>query len=100
MGSDLFGDFIAPHDAHLVRRLREAGCVIVGITNMPEMGIMPVTEPRRHGPGQDPGRGQAEEGLTGRPVDDHGPAAAVPGDDRTAPIGDDLDHLAADALLA
>jgi amidase len=54
MGSDLFGDVIAPHDAHLVRRLREAGSVIVGMTNMPEMGIMPVTEPRRHGPTRNP----------------------------------------------
>jgi amidase len=54
MGSDLFGDFVAPHDAYLVRRLREAGCVIVGMTNMPEMGIMPVTEPRRHGPTRNP----------------------------------------------
>jgi amidase len=54
MGSDLFGDFIAPHDAYLVRRLREAGCVIVGMTNMPEMGIMPVTEPRRHGATRNP----------------------------------------------
>jgi amidase len=54
MGSDLFGDLIAPHDAYLVRRLREAGCVIVGMTNMPEMGIMPVTEPRRHGATRNP----------------------------------------------
>ena len=54
MGSDLFGDFVAPHDAHLVRRLREAGCVIVGMANMPEMGVMPVTEPRRHGPTRNP----------------------------------------------
>src|SRR5919201_2603026 len=54
MGSDLFGDFIAPHDAYLVRRLREAGSVIVGMTNMRERGIMPVTEPRRHGPNRNP----------------------------------------------
>jgi amidase len=54
MGSQIFGDFVAPHDAYLVRRLREAGCVIVGMTNMPEAGIMPVTEPKRHGPTRNP----------------------------------------------
>jgi amidase len=54
MGSEIFGDFVAPHDAYLVRRLRDAGCVIVGMLNMPEAGIMPVTEPRRHGPTRNP----------------------------------------------
>ncbi len=54
MGSDLFGEFVAPHDAFLVRRLREAGFVIVGKTSMPEMGILPTTEPRRFGPCRNP----------------------------------------------
>ena len=53
-GSDLFGDFIPDHDAFLVRRLREAGFVIVGKTSMPEMGILPTTEPRRFGPTRNP----------------------------------------------
>ena len=54
MGSDLFGDFVPDHDAYLVRRLREAGFVIVGKTSMPEMGILPTTEPRRFGPTRNP----------------------------------------------
>ncbi len=54
MGSDLFGDQVADHDAHLVRRLREAGFVIVGKTSLPEMGILPTTEPRRFGPTRNP----------------------------------------------
>jgi amidase len=54
MGSDLFGDFVPDHDASLVRRLREAGFVIVGKTSMPEMGILPTTEPRRFGPARNP----------------------------------------------
>jgi amidase len=54
MGSDLFTDVIPRHDAFLVRRLREAGFVIVGKTSMPEMGILPTTEPRRFGPTANP----------------------------------------------
>jgi amidase len=37
------------HSAYLVRRLREAGFVVVGTTNMPEFGILPTTEPRHTG---------------------------------------------------
>ena len=54
MGSDLFGDFVADHDSYLVRRLREAGFVIVGKTVLPEMGILPTTEPRRFGATRNP----------------------------------------------
>ena len=53
-GSDLFGDFVAPHDSFVTRRIREAGFVIVGKTNMPEFGILPVSEPRRFGPARNP----------------------------------------------
>src|SRR5437660_7035555 len=54
MCSDLFGDHVARHDAFLVRRLREAGFVIVGKTSLPEMGLLPTTEPRRFGPTRNP----------------------------------------------
>lgn len=54
LGSDLFGDFVPDGDTSTVRRLRDAGFVIVGKTNMPEFGILPVTEPRRHGPSRNP----------------------------------------------
>jgi amidase len=54
MGSGLFGEFVPRHDAFLVRRLRNAGFVIVGKTSMPEMGILPTTEPRRFGPTRNP----------------------------------------------
>jgi amidase len=52
--SDLLGDLVANHDAFLVRRLREAGFVIVGKTALPEMGILPTTESRRFGPTRNP----------------------------------------------
>jgi amidase len=54
MGSDLWAEVIPQHDAFVVRRLREAGFVIVGKTSMPEMGILPTTEPRRFGPARNP----------------------------------------------
>ncbi|MBV9002760.1 MAG: amidase [Solirubrobacterales bacterium] len=54
MGSELFGDYVPEHDAYLVRRLREVGFVIVGKTSMPEMGILPTTEPRRFGAARNP----------------------------------------------
>ncbi len=54
MCSDLFGEFVPRHDAYCVRRLREAGFVIVGKTTLPEMGILPTTESRRFGPTRNP----------------------------------------------
>src|ERR1041385_588230 len=48
------GDFVPEADSALVRRLREAGAIIVGKTNTPEMGILPVTEPDRFGPARNP----------------------------------------------
>jgi amidase len=53
MCSDLW-DLTPGHDAYLVRRLRDAGFVIVGKTTLPEMGILPTTEPRRFGATRNP----------------------------------------------
>src|SRR5215217_1668319 len=72
LGSDLFGDFVPEHDAFVVRRLRDAGFVVVGKTNLPEFGILPVTEPRRFGPTRNPwDTGRTPGGSSG------GAAAAV-----------------------
>ena len=54
VGSDFFGDFVAPVDHNVVARLRRAGFVIVGTTTMPEFGILPSTETRRFGPTRNP----------------------------------------------
>src|SRR5215217_3247927 len=42
------------HSAYMVRRLRDAGFVVVGTTNMPEFGILPTTEPRHTGATRNP----------------------------------------------
>jgi amidase len=54
MCSDLFGELVPGRDAFCVRRIREAGFVIVGKTALPEMGILPTTESRRFGPTHNP----------------------------------------------
>ncbi len=54
MCSDLFGELVPDYDAFVVRRLREAGFVIVGKTTLPEMGILPTTEPWRFGATRNP----------------------------------------------
>src|SRR5579871_5934650 len=53
-GCRLMREFIAPYDHSVVARLRGAGFVIVGTTKLPEYGILPVTEPRVHGPARNP----------------------------------------------
>src|SRR4029078_2048846 len=54
MGMNAMEDWVPEEDSALVRRLREAGAIIVGKTNTPEMGILPVTEPDRFGPAGNP----------------------------------------------
>ena len=53
-GSSFFKDNIADHDSTLVSRYKQAGLVIFGKTNSPELGLMPVTEPRLFGPSRNP----------------------------------------------
>ncbi len=54
MGCNAMGDWVPEEDTALVRRLRSAGAIIVGKTNTPELGILPVTEPDRFGPARNP----------------------------------------------
>lgn len=44
----------APADSNLVRRYREAGFVLVGRTNTPELGLVATTEPTALGPCRNP----------------------------------------------
>ena len=54
LGSDLAGNAVSPFDDYVVRRLREAGFILLGRTNSPEFGIVPTTEPKRFGPTRNP----------------------------------------------
>jgi amidase len=60
-----------PEDA-LGRRFREAGFIVIGKTNVPELGILPTTEPEAYGPTRNPWEpGRSAGGSSG------GSAAAV-----------------------
>jgi amidase len=52
--AEFFGDFVAPYDHNVTRRLKDAGFIVVGSTTLPEYGILPVTEGRRFGPTRNP----------------------------------------------
>jgi amidase len=52
--SGFLGGHRPTHSAYLVRRLREAGFVVIGTTNMAEFGILPTTEPRHTGATRNP----------------------------------------------
>jgi len=53
-GSRFFRDFIPDHDSEIVRRYRQAGVVVLGKTNTPELGLVPYTEPVLFGPSRNP----------------------------------------------
>ncbi|MGC4093904.1 MAG: amidase [Polyangiaceae bacterium] len=44
-GSRLYRNHVPSYDAELVRRYRRAGLLLVGKTNTPEFGLLPITEP-------------------------------------------------------
>jgi amidase len=71
-GSRLLADFVPSHDSVLVTRLRRAGFIFLGKTNVPEFGFLPTTEPELHGPTKNPwDLGRSPGGSSG------GSAAAV-----------------------
>jgi len=54
LGSKLFTDYVPAEDEELTRRYRQAGLVIFGKTNTPELGVSNVTEPELFGPTRNP----------------------------------------------
>lgn len=53
-GSGLFKNYVSQFDSELVKRLKKAGFIVIGKTNLPEFGLMPVTEPKAHGACRNP----------------------------------------------
>jgi amidase len=71
-GAVLFQDFVPGYEAEIVARYRRAGCVCVGKTATPELGLALTTESRLYGPTQNPwALGYSPGGSSG------GSAAAV-----------------------
>ena len=53
-GSRFLKDYIPDHDSELVKRFKAAGIIVVGKTNTPEFGLVPITEPELFGPTNNP----------------------------------------------
>jgi amidase len=71
-GSRMMPAMPADHDATLVTRYRGAGLIPLGKTNVPEFGILPVSESKLYGPARNPwNTGHTPGGSSG------GSAAAV-----------------------
>ena len=54
MGSRACRNYIPTRDSELVKRYKQAGLVILGKTNLPEFGLLGITEPELHGPTRNP----------------------------------------------
>jgi len=71
-GSKLFANYVPDEDGELMKRFKHAGLVVFGKTNVPEFGLVPVTEPELFGPCRNPwDLGRTPGGSSG------GAAAAV-----------------------
>ena len=53
-GSRMFEQFVPEQDAVLVERLKKAGAIVLGKTNMPECGLIPITDNLVFGPTVNP----------------------------------------------
>jgi amidase len=53
-GSRFHNQFVPDHDSELIKRYKAAGVIVVGKTNTPEYGLVPVTEPELFGPANNP----------------------------------------------
>ena len=54
IGAALLKGNISDRDSEVIKKMRDSGLVFLGITNMPEFGILCTTEPRLYGPTRNP----------------------------------------------
>jgi len=54
MGSRAFKSYVPAQDSEMVVRFKKSGVVFLGKTNVPEFGLLGVTEPELHGPARNP----------------------------------------------
>lgn len=65
-GSNLLRGYVSTHTHPIAARFRDAGFVMLGRTNMSELGLLPVTEPVAHGPTHNPWKlGHSPGGSSG-----------------------------------
>jgi amidase len=66
LGTRSFADFVPPFDEENVARIRRAGFIFLGKTNVPEFGTLPITESALLGPCRNPwDRGLTPGGSSG-----------------------------------
>ncbi len=54
MGSRAFRNYVPAQDSEMVVRYKKSGVVILGKTNVPELGLLGITEPELHGATRNP----------------------------------------------
>ena len=53
-GSKVLRDYVPDHDSEHTARLKRAGLIVLGVTNVPELGFNASTEPDLYGPTRNP----------------------------------------------